>query len=364
MISRRSVANSTTLCRRGFTLIELLVVIAILAVLIGLMLPGVLAAREAARRAQLQSDLQELCQAMHEIFNDKGYYPLSTTDLRNIQILENQGRNPVKYLSDALFAKITQSVNSGEETWPFYIISVRPGNPNQKGSWDFRIASSTWLNPVNYQPASSNFYDTGYAIDPDSVINQAKLYHDGMFDDGESPPDYWWPWGKALAPTTGYPLIHTLFTAHAAEIVTPVIEAHPEVASRIRPYLLQPETTAFLLQQFTPDWFNPFNDIVQFNESDFAPLINMDLTQLPGDPAFLFSYQALRMLSTFYSGNDGVTNGLIAKLNAAEAAEAHEHLEAKRGELNAFYHLVTAQSGKALSENHARVLVALASTLY
>ena len=65
--------------RRGFTLIELLVVIGIIGVLIGLILPAVQSAREAARRTHCMKNLGQLILATHSFATANGGFPTANS---------------------------------------------------------------------------------------------------------------------------------------------------------------------------------------------------------------------------------------------------------------------------------------------
>lgn len=77
MVMRYRVAPSGRLARMGFTLIELLVVISIIGVLASLILPGIMAARKAARRTQCLNNMKNIGVAMVETASALRRFPAS-----------------------------------------------------------------------------------------------------------------------------------------------------------------------------------------------------------------------------------------------------------------------------------------------
>lgn len=75
--------------RQGLTLVEVLVVLLVLAVLIGILLPGIVRARQQARRIQSKNQLKQFGLALHNYHDNFEVFPMGSTVDRNGRMLHS-----------------------------------------------------------------------------------------------------------------------------------------------------------------------------------------------------------------------------------------------------------------------------------
>ena len=178
--------HSRSTRKGGFTLIELLVVISIIALLIGLLLPALSKARDAARTVQCLNNLRQIGYALHSYMNDANKIPREA----------NGGEDPRFDIAWPLAFRtyFSQIKNDHFDSIPAYRCPAHP-NPKHKVQYLSNGLNFTGPRRITTWPRqkacltngfltpSITIYMADYTNDPDDI-----LYRNN-YPSGENTPE-------------------------------------------------------------------------------------------------------------------------------------------------------------------------------
>ncbi|HBJ38514.1 MAG TPA: prepilin-type cleavage/methylation domain-containing protein [Planctomycetaceae bacterium] len=164
MATNHSSCGCIAVGRRGFTLVELLVVIAIIGVMVGLLLPAVQAAREAARRMQCSNNLKQIGLALHNYESAHRTFPPGFIS-RVTGAWPGGGNDPIPESGPgwSVFAMILQQLEQGNlhDTINFSLPITSPINQPARRTVvkEYQCPSDAWSTPVTVWPATLGIND-------------------------------------------------------------------------------------------------------------------------------------------------------------------------------------------------------------
>jgi prepilin-type N-terminal cleavage/methylation domain-containing protein/prepilin-type processing-associated H-X9-DG protein len=165
---------------RGFTLVELLVVIAIIGILIGLLLPAVQMAREAARRSTCSNNLKQISLAVLNFENTNSKLPLATSALP-LSGTNNWVPAVLPYIEQQA---LLSNYNLAKDWWvtpnrelvikPLQVMNC-PSTPDQE-----RIQDKPEASPPNKTGACGDYFvPTGVHLDINNELPAASKFTGG-----------------------------------------------------------------------------------------------------------------------------------------------------------------------------------------
>ena len=185
--------------RDAFTLVELLVVIAIIGILVGLLLPAVQSAREAARRMQCGNNIRQLALAMHNYESAYRKFPMQGTvdvdfsvQARLLPFVEQSNiHNMLDYTKPAFTgpfnAKVPNPlfVNAFSQSVPFFLC---PSDPAPSVSIVPVNGTSYSYGAINYMVSYGSGTNTNYDLrwTTDGVVFQNSRQGFHSITDGAS----------------------------------------------------------------------------------------------------------------------------------------------------------------------------------